>query len=220
MKVILQLIVSRDGYIAWVGDDISWISEKTREQYTRTIRGMGSCIVGRRAWQVFNRTKIIDSRWQNSENVTSRSETTRSMGDTIVIPGKEPESSRAKRDNSYTSRQSQASSSKWQYFFDACNDPFVVVLSKHNYPSQPNRHFTHAKPKNILKLLDEKWYSSTVVCGGIETATLFLDAGVVNMVYVYHEDVDVGEGIKWDQRILWKYKELTMVGWILYYKHI
>jgi dihydrofolate reductase len=47
--------------------------------------------------------------------------------------------------------------------FDTLQDPFVTIMSKHNYPSQPNRHFTHAKPKNILKLLDEKGRSSTVV---------------------------------------------------------
>jgi len=118
MKTILQLIVSRDGYIAGVGDDISWISEKTRQQYTRTIQGMGNCILGRRAYQSMERKKL----------------------------------------------------------FEYSNDPFVVILSKHNYPSQPNRHFSHAKPKNILKLLDEKGRSSTVICGGVQTATLFLDA--------------------------------------------
>jgi hypothetical protein len=40
--------------------------------------------------------------------------------------------------------------------FDRSDNPFTVILSKHNYPSQPHCHFTHAKPKNILKLLDEK----------------------------------------------------------------
>lgn len=144
MKVYAQVIVSRDGYIAWVGDDISWISEKTREQYARTIHGMGNCILGRRAYHVMERQKL----------------------------------------------------------FEQTHDPFVVVLSKHNYPSQPNRHFTHAKPKNILKLLDEKWYSSTVICGGVEIAKLFLAAWMVDIIHVYHEDVDVGEGIKFSRNLL------------------
>lgn len=144
MKVILQLIVSRDGYIAWVGDDISWISEKTREQYTRTIRGIWNCIVGRRAYQVLYRHKL----------------------------------------------------------FDRSDNPFVVVLSKHNYPSHPNRHFTHAKPKNILKLLDEKWRSSTVICGGWEIAKLFIAAWVVDMIHLYREDVDVGEGVGLPEELL------------------
>lgn len=143
MKVILQLVVSRDGYIAWVGDDISWISEKTREQYARTIRGIGNCIVGRRAYQVLERKKILDR-----------------------------------------------------------SDPFVIVLSKHNYPSQPNRHFTDAKPKNILKLLDEKGRSSTVICGGVETAKLFIDAWLVDIVHVYQEDVDVGEWLRFSEKLL------------------
>lgn len=144
MKVYAQVIVSRDGYIAWVGDDISWISEKTREQYARTIHGMGNCIVGRRAYQILERQKL----------------------------------------------------------FEQTNNPFVVVLSKHNYPSQPNRHFTHAKPKNILKLLDEKWYSSTVICGWVEIVKLFVDAGLVDRLIVYREDVDVGEGIEFPKEIL------------------
>lgn len=144
MKVYAQIILSRDGYIAWVGDDISWISEKTREQYARTIHGMGNCIVGRRAYQVLERQKL----------------------------------------------------------FEQTNDPFVVILSKHNYPSQPNRHFTHAKPKNILKLLDEKWYSSTVICGGVETVKLFIDTGLVDTVVVYSEDVDIWEGTTFPMELL------------------
>lgn len=144
MKVYAQIVVSRDGYIAWVGDDISWISEKTREQYNRTIRGMGNCIVGRRAYQVLERNKL----------------------------------------------------------FDRSDNPFTVILSKHNYPSQLHRHFTHAKPKNILKLLDEKWYSSTVICGGAEAIQLFMDAGLIERLIVYREDVDVGEGVKWEKNIV------------------
>jgi dihydrofolate reductase len=97
--------------------------------------------------------------------------------------------------------------------FDACDNPFIVILSKHNYPSQTNRHFTHAKPKNILKLLDEKGRSSTVICGGLETAKLFLDAGVVDMVHVYHEDVDVGEGIKFSEELLDGWQCIENIGY-------
>ncbi len=150
MKVIAQLIVSRDGYIAWVGDDISWISEKTREQYERSIHGIGNCIVGRRAYQVLERQKI----------------------------------------------------------FDRSDNPFVVVLSQHNYPSQPNRHFTHAKPKNILKLLDEKGWSSTVICGGVEAIKLFIDVWLVDIVHVYHEKIIIGKGITREEKILLQYKEM------------
>jgi len=172
MKVYAQIIVSRDGYIAGVGDDISWISEKTREQYTRTIRGMGNCIVGRRAYQVLERQKVILS---NAKDLNNNKDSS-----VILLP-----------QNDW-----------WTRFFDACDDPFIVVLSKHNYPSQPRRHFTHAKPKNIFKLLDEKWYSSTVICGGAETIGLFINAGVVDRLIVYREDVDVGEGVKFPEKLL------------------
>lgn len=144
MKVYAQIILSRDGYIAWVGDDISWISQKTRQQYARTIQGMGNCIIGRRAYQILGRQKLFD----RSEN------------------------------------------------------PFVVVLSKHNYPSQPNRHFTHAKPKNILKLLDEKWYSSTIICGWVEAVKLFIDTGLVDTMVVYKQEVDVWEGVRFPMELL------------------
>lgn len=155
MKVYAQVIVSRDGYIAWVGDDISWISEKTREQYARTIHGMGNCILGRRAYQVLERQKL----------------------------------------------------------FEQTNNPFVVVLSKHNYPSQPNRHFTHAKPKNILKLLDEKWYSSTVVGGGVEAIQLFIDTGLVYRLIVYRENVDVWKGVVFPVELLERWEYLQDRGW-------
>lgn len=155
MKVYAQVIVSRDGYIAWVGDDISWISEKTREQYARTIKGMGNCILGRRAYHVIERQKL----------------------------------------------------------FEQTNDPFVVVLSKHNYPSQPNRHFTHAKPKNILKLLDEKWYGSTVICGWVQTIQAFVDAGLVDVVVVYSENVNIWEGSTFPIELLEGWEYLQDRGW-------
>jgi len=182
MKVYAQIILSRDGYIAGVGDDVSWISEKTRQQYSRTIRGMGNCIVGRRAYQSMERKKVI------------------------LNGVKDPGAINNNLDSSTSPDKSGfAQNDQWSHFFDACNDPFVVVLSKHNYPSQPHRHFSHAKPKNILKLLDEKWYSSTVVCGGVEAIKLFIDAGLIDRLIVYREDVNVGEGLRFSEKLF--------VGW-------
>ena len=168
MKVYAQIILSRDGYIAWVGDDISWISEKTREQYTRTIYGMGNCIIGRRAYQRLQRVVLSES-WSL------------------------PAAGRDLNDHKDSSVDSLPQNDK-RKLFEHSNDPFVVVMSRYNRPSEPNRHFTHAKPKNILKLLDEKWYSSTVICGGVEAIKLFIDAGLVDRLIVYREDVDVWEG--------------------------
>ena len=94
MKVYAQIIVSRDGYIAGVGDDISWISEKTREQYTRTIRGMGNCIVGRRAYQVLERQKVILSNAKDLNNNKDSSVISFTQNDNIQNPeteSREPE---------------------------------------------------------------------------------------------------------------------------------
>ena len=112
MKVYAQIIVSRDGYVAGIGDDISWISSQTRAQYTRLIHGMGNCIMGRRAYQVVDRLAKAES-----------------------------------------SKLKAASACSLQPSAFGCH---ITILSHHNYPSQANRHYTHAKPKNILKLLDEK----------------------------------------------------------------
>ena len=117
MKVIMYVAVSRDGYIAGKYDDTSRVSQTERQQFSRTINGVGNMIVGRRTHDIMTR----------------------------------------------------------DHEFNKLEDPFVVVMSKRNQPSQPNRHFTHAKPKNILKFLDEKGWSSTVVAGGIQINKLFLE---------------------------------------------
>ena len=77
--------------------------------------------------------------------------------------------------------------------FDTLQDPFVTIMSKHNYPSQPNRHFTHAKPKNILKLLDEKGRSSTVVAWWRQVNKLFLEQWLVDYLILDQEPAQVGE---------------------------
>jgi len=56
-----------------------------------------------------------------------------------------------------------------------------------------------------LKLLDEKWYSSTVVCGGVQAIQLFMDAGLVDTIIVYTEDRYIGEWIK--------FSEILLEGW-------
>lgn len=140
MKVIMYVAVSRDGYIAGKYDDTSRVSQAERQQFSRTVNGIGNMIVGRRTHDIMTR----------------------------------------------------------DHEFDKLDDPFVVVMSKRNQPSQPNRHFTHAKPKNILKFLDEKWWSSTVIAGWIQINRLFLEQWLVDQLIVDEEPVEVGEGLKFD----------------------
>lgn len=87
---------------------------------------------------------------------------------------------------------------KREHEFDHLQDPFVVVMSKRNHPSEPNRHITHAKPKNILKFLDEKGRWSTVVAGGLQINKLFLEQWLIDSVIVDEEPVEVGEWLKFD----------------------
>lgn len=143
MKVLMYVVVSRDGYIAGKYDDTSRVSQQERQQFARTVDGIGNMIVGRRTYEIMKR----------------------------------------------------------EHEFDYLQDPFVVVMSKRNHPSEPNRHITHAKPKNILKFLDEKWRSSTVVAGGLQINKLFLEQWLVDRLIVDKEPVEVGEWLKFNDML-------------------
>ena len=80
--------------------------------------------------------------------------------------------------------------------FDQLQNPFVVIMTNYTYKNEEHRHFTNAKPKNIVKYLIERGRSSTVVAWWAQINKLFLEAGLVDQLFLDEEPVDVKEWLK------------------------
>lgn len=70
-----------------------------------------------------------------------------------------------------------------------------IVYTQHVQENQENLRFTSESPKNVIDNLEKEGFSEVAICGGSSIYTLFLQAGVVNSVYLTVEPVFFGKGI-------------------------
>ena len=76
MKIILDLALSSDGFIAKVDGDSDWVSERTEELFKQRIREAGCLVVGNRTFEQYHDTiypikgalNIVISRTSKSTN--------------------------------------------------------------------------------------------------------------------------------------------------------
>lgn len=55
---------------------------------------------------------------------------------------------------------------------------------------------TSDEPTELLKKLEERGFSEVAICGGSEIYSMFMNAGLVDTIYLTIEPVYFGEGIK------------------------
>lgn len=65
-------------------------------------------------------------------------------------------------------------------------------------------------PITLLKNLEERGYTEIAICGGSEIYTMFMDAGVIDTLYLTVEPIYFGEGIKLFNKSI--NKRLTLVN--------
>lgn len=70
---------------------------------------------------------------------------------------------------------------------------------------------TNLPPHEVLKILAKKGYESIAVCGGKSIYNLFLDAGLIDKIFLTIEPIIFGEGIKLFDKPLPKLLQLDNV---------
>jgi len=91
-------------------------------------------------------------------------------------------------------------SSTYKTFPKPLKDRLNVVYSKSG--SFEGVEVTSEDPAILLKKLEERGYKEVAICGGSEIYTMFMEAGVVDTLYLTIEPVLFGEGIKLFKRSL------------------
>ena len=100
-----------------------------------------------------------------------------------------------------------------QFFVETTKKAGVVVMGQNTYETigkpLPGRHnvvysrdrqyegvqVTQAEPEALLKELESKGYKEVAVCGGSTIYTMFMEAGVVDKLYLSVEPVLFGQGM-------------------------
>lgn len=75
------------------------------------------------------------------------------------------------------------------------NDPSQFAEDQKQFDSSQLR-FTQAKPAELIKQLEAEGFSEVAICGGGSIYALFMQAGVVNTLYITMEPVIFGQGVK------------------------
>lgn len=61
---------------------------------------------------------------------------------------------------------------------------------------------TQAKPEDLLKELEEEGFNEVAICGGSAIYTMFMEAGLVDSMYLTKEPVVFGKGVPLFNRVL------------------
>jgi dihydrofolate reductase len=77
------------------------------------------------------------------------------------------------------------------------NEGTTVVLTKNKQAKADNKTvtFTQNTPGEIVKMLSEKFHKEAVIIGGAMTMGQFMNAGLVNDIYLIVEPVMFGRGL-------------------------
>lgn len=89
-------------------------------------------------------------------------------------------------------------SSTYKTFPKPLKDRLNVVYSRGG--SFEGVETTSDEPSVLLKKLEGRGYEEVAICGGSEIYTMFMEAGVVDTIYLTIEPVLFGEGIKFFKR--------------------
>ena len=72
-----------------------------------------------------------------------------------------------------------------------------IIYSSERLPDMPPEvEITSKSPLELLKELESRGYSEVAICGGSQIYTMFMQAGVVDRLYLTVEPVLFGDGIR------------------------
>jgi dihydrofolate reductase len=71
----------------------------------------------------------------------------------------------------------------------------IVLTSDMNRPAAPQVEFTSASPAHILEDLEKRGFETAILAGGARTYRTFIDAGLVDELWLTVEPLAFGEGI-------------------------
>jgi len=72
-----------------------------------------------------------------------------------------------------------------------------IIYSPERLPDMPPEvEITSKSPVELLKELESRGYSEVAICGGSQIYTMFMQAGVVDRLYLTVEPVIFGDGIR------------------------
>jgi dihydrofolate reductase len=71
----------------------------------------------------------------------------------------------------------------------------IVLTSDMNRPAPPQVEFTSASPADILDALEKRGFKTAILAGGARTYRTFIDAGLVDELWLTVEPLAFGEGI-------------------------
>jgi dihydrofolate reductase len=73
-------------------------------------------------------------------------------------------------------------------------DGATVVLTSHTdiAPANPTVAFTSARPDDIVAMLEQKGFTEAVIVGGTSTMSQFINAGLVNDIFMVVEPILFG----------------------------
>jgi dihydrofolate reductase len=71
----------------------------------------------------------------------------------------------------------------------------IVLTSDMNRPAPPQVEFTSASPAYILEDLEKRGFETAILAGGARTYRTFIDAGLVDELWLTLEPLAFGEGI-------------------------
>lgn len=74
-----------------------------------------------------------------------------------------------------------------------------------------NLEFSNQEPSDLITSLKQRGYTSVAICGGSEIYSKFLEAGVVNKVYITYEPILFGNGIHLFKNTTEKHLELVQL---------
>jgi dihydrofolate reductase len=71
----------------------------------------------------------------------------------------------------------------------------LAEKEKLNYPDSTNLEFTEKSPKDLLIDLENKGFKEVAICGGSTIYTMFMEAGLVDTIYITVEPHLFGAGM-------------------------
>lgn len=71
----------------------------------------------------------------------------------------------------------------------------IVYSRKTNQPQIEDVEYTSENPVDLVKRLESEGYSEVAICGGAQIYDLFLNAGVVDELYLTYEPILFGTGM-------------------------
>lgn len=170
MKVFLIVAISVDGFIAQDADQIStaWTSPEDKQFFRERTKQAGVIVMGRKTFETIGRP--LPGR---INIVLSRQ--------TLVVS--EVQGSRFKIQEFDDSKIKTPHSAKATWGKQSSKVDDVIFT-------------TSLAPVELINRLEQAGFSEVAICGGQQIYTQFLEAGVVDTLYVTIEPVIFGSGIK------------------------